>query len=149
MSADTITIRPGTPADALACAAILNDWIDETPWMPRVHSHEDVQRHYRDFVFQKRQVTVAGEVSPIGYLALDVEEGFITSFFLKGDARGKGMGKRLLDTAKFEADHLQLWTFVANTGAQRFYGREGFREADRSDGDNEEGLPDILYRWRV
>lgn len=141
------TIRPATPADAPACAAILNAWIDETPWMPRVHPHEDVERHYRDFVFQKRKVTVAEGDAPVGYLALDREEGFITSFFLKPEARGRGVGKRLLDDAKVGAEMLQLWTFVANEGARGFYEREGFAEVDRSDGDNEEGLPDILYRW--
>ena len=143
----SVTIRPATPADAPACAAILNAWIDATPWMPRVHPHEDVERHYREFVFQKRKVTVAVDAAPIGYLALDAEEGFITSFFLKAEARGAGVGKRLLDNAKAGAEMLQLWTFVENEGARRFYKREGFAEADRSDGDNEEGLPDILYRW--
>jgi len=143
-----VTIRPATPADAPSCAAILNAWIDETPWMPRVLSHEDVERHYREFVLQKRKVTVAEDDAPLGYLALDTEEGFITSFFLKAEARGAGVGKRLLDDAKAGAEMLQLWTFVANEGARRFYEREGFAEADRSDGDNEEGLPDILYRWK-
>ena len=142
-----ITIRPATPADAPACAAILNAWIDETPWMPRVHPHEDVERHYREFVFQKRKVTMAEDGGPVGYLALDAEEGFITSFFLKSDARGAGVGKRLLDDAKARAEMLQLWTFVANEGARRFYEREGFREAERTDGDNEENLPDIRLRW--
>ena len=37
---------------------------------------------------------------------------------------------------------------VANTDARRFYEREGFVEAKRSDGDNEEKLPDILYAWQ-
>ena len=92
-------------------------------------------------------MTVAVDAAPIGYLALDAEEGFITSFFLKAEARGAGVGKRLLDNAKAGAEMLQLWTFVENEGARRFYKREGFAEADRSDGDNEEGLPDILYRW--
>ncbi len=142
-----VAIRPATPEDAPACAAILNAWIDETPWMPRVHSHEDVERHYREFVFQKRKVTVAGDDAPVGYLALDMEEGFITSFFLKAEVRGEGVGKRLLDGVKAGVETLQLWTFVENDGARRFYEREGFSEADRSDGDNEEGLPDILYRW--
>ena len=142
-----VAIRPATPADAPACAAILNAWIDETPWMPRVHPHEDVDRHYREFVFQKRKVTVAEDDALSGYLALDKEEGFITSFFLKAEARGAGVGKRLLDDAKAGAEMLQLWTFAANEGARRFYLREGFAEVDRSDGDNEEGLPDILYRW--
>ena len=142
-----VAIRPAPPADAPACAAILNAWIDETPWMPRVHPHEDVDRHYREFVFQKRKVTVAEDDALSGYLALDKEEGFITSFFLKAEARGAGVGKRLLDDAKAGAEMLQLWTFAANEGARRFYLREGFAEVDRSDGDNEEGLPDILYRW--
>ena len=142
-----VAIRPATSADAPACAAILNAWIDETPWMPRVHAHEDVERHYREFVFQKRKVTVAEDDALSGYLALDKEEGFITSFFLKAEARGAGVGKRLLDDAKAGAEMLQLWTFAANEGARRFYLREGFAEVDRSDGDNEEGLPDILYRW--
>ena len=147
MMAEALAIRPATPADAPACAAILNAWIDETPWMPRVHSHEDVERHYREFVFQKRKVIVAEDDAPIGYLALDTEEGFIASFFLKAEARGAGVGKRLLDDAKAEANQLQLWTFVENSGARRFYEREGFTEIERSDGDNEESLPDILFRW--
>lgn len=147
MMAEALAIRPATPADAPACAAILNAWIDETPWMPRVHSHENVERHYRDFVFKNRKVTVAGDDAPVGYLAVDEEEGFITSFFLKADARGTGIGRRLLECAKAKADQLQLWTFVENRGARRFYEREGFTEIERSDGDNEESLPDILFRW--
>ena len=142
-------IRSANTADAPVCAAILNAWIDETPWMPRMHSHEDVERHYREFVLQKRKVTVVEDCAPAGYLALDTKEGFITSFFLKAEARGRGVGKQLLDDAKGEADKLQLWTFVANEGARRFYEREGFAEAYRSDGDNEERLPDILYRWQA
>ncbi len=142
-----VTIRPATPADAPACAAILNAWIDETPWMPLVHTHEDVERQYDEFVFQNRKVTVAEDAAPIGYLALDAGAGFITSFFLKANARSAGVGKCLLDHTKAEAEQLQLWTYVENTGARRFYEREGFSEADRSDGDNEEGLSDILFRW--
>jgi hypothetical protein len=41
---------------------------------------------------------------------------------------------------------LKLWTLQSNAGAQRFYLRHGFVEADRTDGaDNEERAPDILY----
>ncbi len=109
-------IRPATPDDAPACAAILNAWIDGTPWMPRIHSHEDVERHSREFVFKNCNVRVAGDASAVGHLAVDLAEGFITSFFLKAAARGSGVGKRLLDVVKSEAGQLQLWTFVANTG---------------------------------
>jgi hypothetical protein len=37
---------------------------------------------------------------------------------------------------------------VANEGARRFYARQGFVEIGRSEGENEEGLPDVLFRWR-
>ena len=45
---------------------------------------------------------------------------------------------------------LQLWAFQSNTGARRFYERHGFVEVRRTDGrDNEEGAPDVLYRYRA
>ena len=142
------TLRPGGPPDAPACAAILNAWIDETPWMTRVHAHEDVVRHYEDVVMPRRRVTIAETTRPVGYLALDDEEGFVTSLFVATEARGGGVGKSLLDEAKAaRPDGLDLWTFVANLGARRFYEREGFVEAERTDGDNEENLPDIRLRW--
>ena len=43
---------------------------------------------------------------------------------------------------------LTLWTFVANEGARRFYAREGFVEVGRTEGENEEGLPDVLLAWK-
>lgn len=140
-----LAIRKASPDDALACATILNRWIDETNWMPRVHPADDVERHYREWVLPKRDVYVIGQ--PLqGYIALDREEPFITSLYCR--KRNAGLGKRLLDHAK--AHHgptLNLWTFVANRDARRFYKREGFKEVDRTDGDNEEKLPDILFRW--
>lgn len=39
--------------------------------------------------------------------------------------------------------------FVSNTRARRFYERHGFVEIDGSDGDNEEGEPDIRFRWEA
>ena len=42
-----------------------------------------------------------------------------------------------------------LWTFVANAPARRFYAREGFVEVRRTGGENEEGLPDVLLKWRA
>lgn len=145
---EAIVIRPGAPADALACAAILNEWIDETPWMPRVHPHADVERHYREFVFQKRRVIVAAAPQITGFAALDMDEGYMTAFYIAATQRSAGIGKRLMDEAKVICgSEMKLWTHVANKDAHRFYEREGFAEADRSDGDNEERLPDILYRW--
>lgn len=132
--------------DAPAMAAIKNAWVDESDWLPRIHPASDLERHYREGVIPNRETHVIGE--PIeGFIALDREEKFVTSLFCR--TKGAGYGKRLLDHAKASKfDELNLWSFVANTRACKFYEREGFIEIDRSEGDNEEGLPDILFRWK-
>ena len=133
------------PEDAPACAAILNDWIDATGWMPRVHPHEDVRRHMREVVFAERQVWVCSR--PAGAFLALADDGFITALYSAHPGRGRG--KALLEHVKRERSYLQLWTFVADTGARRFYAREGFAEVARTDGDNEEGLADIRFEWKA
>ena len=139
-------IRRGRAEDAPICADILNRWIDETSWMPRVHDAEDVRRHYREFVFKTRKVWVA-EDPVAGYLCFDPECDEITSLY--ASPTGAGTGKALLDHLKRRQDSLSLWTFVANQRARAFYRREGFREVDQTEGDNEEGLPDVLLTWEA
>ncbi len=136
-------VHRAAPDDAPVCAAIKNAWIDATGWMPRVHTRDSVEAHYRDVVYADREVYVTGAPAD-AYLALS-EDHFVTS--LSCAEPGSGRGKTLLDYAKGLRPRLALWTFVANTGARRFYLREGFRQVERSDGDNEEGLPDILFAW--
>ncbi|MGR3468408.1 MAG: GNAT family N-acetyltransferase [Shimia sp.] len=137
-------IRPARARDAGACAAILNAWIDAASWMPRCHPHADVRRHYREDVLPSREVWVLDDGGVIGFAALS-SDGFVTALYVARP--GEGYGARLLDRVKEGRDTLKLWTFVANEGAQRFYLRQGFREVRRTEGDNEEGLPDILYHW--
>jgi GNAT superfamily N-acetyltransferase len=125
------------------CADILNAWIDATDWMPRMHPPEDVQRHYRDFVFKNRD-TFVSDGPVLGYVSLDADN-YVTALY--ASVPGQGVGQRLLAHAKSLRPSLRLWTFVANRDARRFYEREGFVETDRTDGDNEEKLPDVLYQW--
>ena len=139
---DAVTIRPAQTRDAVACAAIPNDWIDDADWMPRVHSHSGVTDDYRDFVFAKRAVFVSCD-PPLGFIALDTENAFVTE--LDFAQPGHGTGRSLLDHAKFRSRKLDLWTFVANNYARRFYEGEGFTEVSQIDRNNKEGLPDVLY----
>lgn len=143
-------LRPARAFDAAACAAIVNGWIDATPWMPRIHDAPTIAWFYREHVFRHQRVTVAeraGEVA--GFLAFDPDRACITSLYLHPAARGAGIGARLLGHAKTQAPRLSLWAFRANTGAMRFYLREGFREGRRSEGDNEERMPDIEFVWEA
>lgn len=144
-------IRAASYKDMTACGQILNDWIDETPWMPRLHSHDDVIRHHRDFVFTNRTVTVVeGPQASVQGFAATSSDGFITGFYLARHARRKGLGKMILNHIKDRSPGgLNLWTFVANSGARTFYEREKFKEIRRTEGENEENLPDILFAWQA
>ena len=147
-ASDEPVIRNARADDMANCAAIFNDWVDATPWMPRVHDHDDVVRHYREDVYRECEVMVAEVMGTIGgFLALS-DSDFVSSLYVQDKFCGRGLGKRLLDQAKARRPAgLSLWTFVANDGARRFYAREGFREVRRTDGDNEEQLPDVLLHW--
>lgn len=142
-------IRPAKLRDMSECAEIVNAWIDATTWMPRVHPKEDVAEFYRDTVFARFQVFVAENDNHVaGMIALSPEN-TVSALYVHKDDRGRGIGKALLDHVKKETTGpVELWTFVANKNAQTFYRREGFVEVRRTDGDNEEKLPDILYRWQ-
>lgn len=146
-------IRPAQPTDAGAVAAILSQFIDTTDWMPRLYSRAE-ELSFAGLMVDRGWVLVAepaGQGTGIaGFMALDA--GFLHALYVACERRGQGVGQALLDRAKAGADRLELHTFQANTGAQRFYARAGFREVGRGDGRgqgsvNDEGLPDIRLIW--
>jgi hypothetical protein len=55
-----------------------------------------------------------------------------------------------MDQAKAQRpDGFELWTFLVNSGARRFYERHGFEAVEFGDGShNEEGQPDVRLVWR-
>lgn len=139
-----MSVRSAECGDAPECAAILREWIGETAWFPSLHP-PSADAPFVARLFAKEQSLVSG--APVeGFLAREGD--YIRCLYVAAAARGRGVGKRLLDRAKADAEVLSLWTFEANTGARAFYLREGFREARRTAGDNEEGLPDIEFVWR-
>ena len=139
----TSAVHPATADDADICAAIVNDWIDATDWHPRVHTHADVARFYREVVWAKREVLVAGTPAT-GFIAM-TEDHCVTALYAA--TPGRGTGTALMQAGQAARPELSLWTHVPNTPAQSFYRKMGFDEVRRTDGDNEEGVPDILYRW--
>jgi GNAT superfamily N-acetyltransferase len=143
-------LRLARTQDMASCAAILNDWIDETEWMPRIHSHEDVVRYYKNVVAVERKVFVVMAGNDVAGMMAVAPDNLVTALYVKRTFRGQGVGRLLLDRAKRDAaGSLSLWTFQKNEAAQAFYAHEGFVEVNRTDGDNEEGLPDILLEWRT
>ena len=141
-------LRKATSNDAEACADILRGWMNENDWYDTPHKpDEDVP--FLTSLIVGGWTTVADEDGVKGFLVQD--KSWINCLYLAPEARGQGVGKRLLCQAKnTHPEGLQLWTFQANTDAHRFYIREGFREVERTDGSgNDEKLPDIRFVWRM
>jgi len=141
-------LRPARSTDAGKLGAILTEAVAANPWKPRLHTGAEDIAHMAGMI-ERGWVTVAEHLDKpliLGFLAR--EKDFIHAVFISPQARGEGVGRALMDAAKAQSERLSLWTFQANTGSQRFYQREGFVEASRGDGsNNEEGLPDIEYHW--
>ncbi len=143
-------IRPARTQDMAQCADILNEWIDETDWMPRIHSHDDVKNYYRTEVAAGRKVFVVTADTKIAGMIVIAPDNIVTALYVRRGFRRQGVGRMLLSRAKRECrSEVRLWTFQRNQAAQKFYAHEGFVEINRTDGDNEEGLPDLLLEWRA
>ncbi|MCG7624704.1 GNAT family N-acetyltransferase [Epibacterium sp. Ofav1-8] len=143
-------LRPAAPLDASCIGDILHRFERDTAWMPKEHSAAEAIA-FCDRMIARGWVTVLERGAPgdvVGFLAQDGAE--VCALYLRPDMCGQGLGRMLLDHAKRASAELRLWTFQANTGAQRFYVREGFVEVQRTDGHrNPERLPDIEYHWRA
>lgn len=145
-------VRPAKAEDLAACAEIINDVIDEMPWLPRVKSRGDIAALFEPGLLARRKVFVAeigGQIE--GYMTVN-EAGEIPALYLRPLARRRGLGAALLAKAKalFPAG-LSLRVFEPNLGARRFYAREGFTEdpsGRENENENEEGVPTLLLRWK-
>lgn len=142
----TVTRRAATAEDAQALALILGDWLRATGWMPVLHTREEDLGFLRHLI-ATTEVMVAEDGAPLGFLALDGGE--VRALYLAPGARGRGIGRALLAVAKARRNRLALWVFEANPRAVAFYAREGFAVERRTEGDNEEGLPDLLMTWEA
>ena len=145
-----VTLRRGTPGDADAVADL---WLRarhaaaDTP--TTVHPDVEVRGWIADRVVRHTELWLAENEADalVGLLVLD--EDWVDQLYVEPTLTGRGVGTELLRLAMRERpDGLRLWTFASNVGAQRFYERHGFIESERTDGDNEERAPDILYIWR-
>lgn len=143
---DAITLRPACTMDAAQLGAILSDFNDTTPWMPRLQTPAQDRAFIAGLIGggHVRMAERAGRTA--GFAAVRGDD--LVAIYVQRDARGQGCGTALLTDQMAQAARLTLWTFQANTRAQAFYRDHGFCEIARTDGDNEEGLPDIRMHWQ-
>jgi|SRR6056297_108392 len=117
------------------------------PWLPALHTTDQVRLYFETMVLPIEKVLVAREgLQNVGFIS--VNQGWLNHLYITPDHWGVGLGAKLLDAARADADYLQLWVFQRNTSARRFYSRRGFCEREVTDGqENEEKEPDIRMDW--
>ncbi|QTN36864.1 GNAT family N-acetyltransferase [Cognatishimia activa] len=136
-------VRRPTQEDVPAIAAIINAWIDETPWMDRDVPPEEIEAMIGKGL-PHREMWVLGD--PVqAYLSCEAEANHIWGFYCA--TPGLGHGKRLMNKVKEGRDFLSLNTHVPNTGAQRFYKREGFKPVKEFDPDPPSTIRELRMEW--
>ena len=115
---------------------------------PLAHPDDEVLHWFLNAVAATQDIWIAIGKDDDLVATMVLADGWIEQLYVDADSIGLGIGTAMVERAKLESPSgLDLWTFVSNEGAQRFYRRHGFNEVTRTSGDNEEGEPDILFRW--
>lgn len=142
----TLQPRRATRDDLHACARIIRDWEQATPWLPSGRSPGvEVLEGYLNDAFDLREMWVIG--TPVqGYASIDPASDKLGALYIA--IPGQGTGKRMMDQAKVGRDHLWLTTHAPNTRAQAFYRREGFtKTADLPGEPPHEDIPLHKMEW--
>jgi len=144
-----VILREARPDDMAALARLHRETVRTSlSFLPELHTPQEDFAYFSKVLFPKNQFWLAEDElgGPLGYIAFRPD--FIEHLFVRPVSQGLGVGPRLLEKAMEGSRELSLWTFQANERARRFYERRGFVAVILTDGaDNEEKLPDVLYRW--
>jgi GNAT superfamily N-acetyltransferase len=143
-------LRPARPTDASDVAEIfLAAYAEMRPYVRDVHTDDEIRAWIGDVVLRENEIVIAEvEGRPAGFAALHAD--LLGHLYVHPDLQRRGIGDVLLARVKeLRPRGFRLWVFQRNTGARRFYERQGLRLVKLTDGSgNEEREPDALYEWR-
>ena len=151
MNADETCLMAATADDVAEITDLyLAARSDALPYLPRLHTNEQIRDWIADTITRRCRVWVARRGGCVlGFLALDGDD--LDQLYLRPGHYRQGIGARLLALAKWESSgRLCLHTFQRNVRARAFYEAHGFRIVDLNDGSrNEEREPDMQYEWTI
>ena len=111
-------LRLAKPSDALACSAIVNNWIDNTNWMPRIHPPKLITEMIENGI-PKREFWVIGE-PVVGYLSFSVEAQQVMGLYVSHT--GVGLGKPILHIQFIlKTNGSSIWLNKISAVNNRFY----------------------------
>jgi GNAT superfamily N-acetyltransferase len=144
-------LRRGTGTDADSAAEVyLRARRHAVPEIPPLAHCDDQVRQWMHRVLDEQEawLAIAGDGTVLGLMVLNGD--WVEQLYVDPVRTGRGLGTRFVELAKQQRPGgLQLWTFVSNVRARRFYERHGFTVEERTDGSgNEEKAPDVRYTWR-
>ncbi|MEM7685208.1 MAG: GNAT family N-acetyltransferase [Pseudomonadota bacterium] len=140
-------IRPATCDDRSSLSRIMRTALDDLGFVPELHTPGEDAAFIAGMLLSAEVWAAATQGETVGFIA--VTKGTqIPALYVAPGWQGQGIGGALLIAARQGRETLTLHCFQQNTGARQFYERHGFAEIARDDvGKNDEGLPDITYRW--
>jgi chorismate mutase/GNAT superfamily N-acetyltransferase len=142
-----VSVRRAADPDAVRIATIHLQARRSAPMPEGIHPEAEVRTWLAERVLHD-EVWVA-EVGGViaGYVRLTPT--WLDDLYVAPDFAGQGIGTLLLETAKsLRPAGFELWVFVSNEPARRFYLHRGLIELDATDGSaNEERAPDLRMAW--
>lgn len=145
-----VVVAEAGPEDAAAIADIhLAARRQAMPYLRLAHTDDETRSYFAGAVGHRPSAWwVArhrGQV--VAYMLIDGED--LDHLYVAPAYQGQGFGSALLVKAKtLSPGRLGLWTFQRNARARGFYEAHGFSVVRQTDGENEEGEPDVRYEWR-
>jgi Acetyltransferase (GNAT) family len=140
-------IRKAQDTDADAMADIFLAARATMTYLPHLHTDEETRAFISRTVRERETFAAERNGQVVGFAAL--REDWLDHLYVHPSRFNSHTGTKLFARAKLaRPDGFHFWVFQQNTGARRFYERNGCALARLTDGSaNEEKLPDALYVW--